>query len=222
MIDLKDVSVQFEDAEQVVRAVDNVSFSAGPGVFTWISGPSGSGKSTLLNVICGLVQPKSGQATVAGLDIVKANRTQLADLRLRNVGVVFQENNLIREFSASENVELPLRARGMKQDLATELADEMLKEVGLQGLGGRSIVKLSGGQRQRVGIARALVGGRTCLIADEPTGSLDSANSRAIFELLRKFANEGVCVVVASHDSSVENLVDSAFQMLDGKISERY
>ncbi|MBX3116655.1 MAG: ABC transporter ATP-binding protein [Cryobacterium sp.] len=219
MVDLSDVSVEFEDAGETVHALSRVSMKADAGTFTWIGGPSGSGKSTLLGVISGLLEPKSGRVCVRGIDLAGLSQDQLADLRLKHVGVVFQENNLIKEFSAGENVELPLRAQGVEPKSAFSLAMESLGEVGLGNLANRMPAKLSGGQRQRVGIARALVGGRSVLVADEPTGSLDSANSRGVFGILREAADRGVCVIVASHDLEVRNYADRFIQMRDGVLN---
>ncbi len=192
---------------------------ADAGTFTWVGGPSGSGKSTLLGVISGLLEPKSGRVCVSGIDLAGLSQDQLAGLRLNHVGVVFQENNLIKEFSAVENVELPLRAQGVEPKSAVRLAMDSLDAVGLGALANRMPAKLSGGQRQRVGIARALVGGRSVLVADEPTGSLDSANSRAVFGILREAADRGICVIVASHDLEVRDYADRSIQMRDGVLS---
>lgn len=220
MIELSEVSVTFQDAGETVHAVDRVSFSASPGEFVLVSGASGSGKSTLLNVIAGLQRFDSGTANVAGIDLRTADEGNLAALRLEHVGVVFQENNLVREFSASENVQLPLRARGFSAQKATADAQAALDTVGLGGLGRRMPAQLSGGQRQRVGIARALVGGRSILLADEPTGALDTTNSHAIFALLQDLSDEGVCVMVASHDPAAETYTTRSLQMRDGSAAE--
>ncbi len=220
MIELNNVGVTFSDASEPVRAVDSVSFTACAGEFVLLSGASGSGKSTLLNVISGLQPFDSGTAVVAGVELMSAHESELAALRLEHVGVVFQENNLIREFNASENVQLPLRARGYTSQDAVAEAGSALAKVGIGELGRRMPTQLSGGQRQRVGIARALVGGRSILVADEPTGALDSTNSLAIFALLRGLADNGVCVVVASHDESAEAYSDRVVQMHDGMAAE--
>ncbi len=220
VIELREVSVAFQDGEEVVRAIDRVSFSASPGDFVLIGGASGSGKSTLLNAIAGLQPLDSGEATVSGVELGRAGESELARLRLERVGVVFQENNLIKEFDASENVQLPLRARGYSAARAAAEAERFLDDVGLGQLGRRRPAQLSGGQRQRVGIARALVGGRSVLLADEPTGALDSTNSRSIFQLLRSLADNGVCVVVASHDSLAEAFATRIATMRDGAMLE--
>lgn len=220
MIDLRAVTVTFQDASEVVRAVDQVTFAASPGDLVVIGGASGSGKSTLLNVMAGLQRFDAGDVNIAGVDLGKAGESDLARLRLEHVGVVFQENNLIREFDAAENVQLPLRARGYSAADAVAEAAEMLGAVGLGELGRRMPAQLSGGQRQRVGIARALVGGRSVLLADEPTGALDTMNSKSIFKLLRMFADRGVCVVVASHDRLAEEFATRLATMRDGTLIE--
>lgn len=140
-------------------------------------------------------------------------------MRLTHVGVVFQENNLLTEFSASENVQLPLRARGWATSQVTTETNAMMEAVGLGALGRRRPSQLSGGQRQRVGIARALVGGRNVLVADEPTGALDTTTSHAVFALLREFSRRGVTVIVASHDPEIDTYADRVVFISDGTIS---
>jgi ABC-type lipoprotein export system ATPase subunit len=219
MITLSEVCVTFRSEVDEVKAVDHVTFSAREGEYVLLRGASGSGKSTLLNVIAGLQPLDSGSASVAGVDLVKSDERTLAQLRLRQVGVVFQENNLIREFSAEENVQLPLRARAYSSHEAAIAARSALQTVGLGGLERRMPTELSGGQRQRVGIARAVVGGKSVLVADEPTGALDSANSSAIFALLRSIADSGVCVIVASHDESAGQYADRVQSIRDGRLA---
>jgi putative ABC transport system ATP-binding protein len=218
MITLSDVCVTFHSEVDEVKAVDHVTFSADQGEYVLLSGASGSGKSTLLNVIAGLQPLDSGSAIVAGVDLASSDEQRLAALRLQHVGVVFQENNLIREFSAEENVQLPLRARGYSSTNANAAAQGALETVGLGELGRRMPTELSGGQRQRVGIARAVVGGKSILTADEPTGALDSTNSLAIFALLRSLADSGVCVIVASHDESAARYADRVENIRDGRL----
>jgi putative ABC transport system ATP-binding protein len=148
------------------------------------------------------------------------SQNQRADVRLNDIGVVFQDHNLIPEFDALENVSLPLRARGVPAREALREAQERLDQVGLAKLGQRFPRQLSGGQQQRVGIARALTGGKRILLTDEPTGSLDATNSASIFTLLRELADAGVCVVVASHDPHVLSVATRTVTMIDGKLSE--
>ncbi|TDL45295.1 ABC transporter ATP-binding protein [Microbacterium oleivorans] len=222
MITVRGARVSFRSGDDTVDALAGVDFDASPGELVLVSGPSGSGKSTLLNVIAGLQKVESGSVQVGGADLNGLSDDDLARLRLEKVGVVFQENNLIAEFTVDENVQLPLRARRIGAQEAATLADAMLKEVGIGELGRRFPRQLSGGQRQRVGIARALVGDRSILVADEPTGALDSANSDSVFQLLRRLSDQGVCVVVASHDETAEGYADRTVQIRDGAITGVY
>ncbi len=220
MIRLSDVSLEYQSAVETVFALRNVDLRVDRGEFLAFTGPSGSGKTTLINVIAGLQRADTGHIAVGDVDVTGASDTQLAGMRLRHVGVIFQDDNLIREFTAEENVELPLRARGMSARESHEAAQSALDEVGVGELGGRSPLELSGGQRQRVGIARALVGGRAILLADEPTGALDTANSQTIFGLMRGLANRGVTVVAASHDLAIRDVADRVIEMQDGRVIE--
>ncbi len=220
MIHLRNVCVEFDDAGERIQALDHVDLEAQRGRLILISGPSGSGKSTLLTVVAGRQQVSSGTCLVAGVSLAGASDEKLARLRREHVGVVFQENNLIREFTAGENAQVTLRARGLPKEEAEAQAAGALAAVGIADLGGRKPAQLSGGQRQRVGIARAIVGGRSVLVADEPTGALDTANSISIFELLRSLADSGVCVLVASHDPSASDYSDQVLHMRDGRLSE--
>jgi putative ABC transport system ATP-binding protein len=208
-------------AVETVWAVRDVSLTARGGEFILISGASGSGKTTLLNLIAGLDRPEQGVVRVAGIDVTSLDDTGRALLRLERVGVVFQEHRLIEEFTAVENVALPLEARGVGTGIALERAAEALLRVGLDRLGARRPDQLSGGQRQRVGIARALVGGRRVLLADEPTGSLDSKTSLEIFGLFRELCDQGVLVVLCSHDPRSASFVDRHVEMVDGELLSR-
>lgn len=218
-VDLRDVSVSFPDGESRVMAINHASFQAAAGELAVIRGASGSGKSTLLNVIAGLQAVDNGSVRVDDVDVASSSEEDLAMMRLAHVGVVFQENNLLAEFSAAENVQLPLRARGWGSADASSETDLMLEAVGLGALGRRRPSQLSGGQRQRVGIARALVGGRNVLVADEPTGALDTTTSHAVFALLREFSRRGVTVIVASHDPEIDAYADRVVFITDGKAS---
>lgn len=189
-----------------------------PGEYVALLGASGSGKTTLLNVVGGLVAPTAGDVNVAGRQLTTLSETQRAELRLKEIGIVFQDNNLIAEFTAAENVMLPLRARGWSHQKANHAAHQLLLEVGLSGLESRKPVELSGGQKQRVGIARGLAGGRQILLADEPTGALDSVTSRSVFELLKTIAGHGVAVVVATHDPIVLDFASRMVSIQDGSI----
>jgi putative ABC transport system ATP-binding protein len=203
---------------ETVRAVDGVDFEAGSGEFVCLFGHSGSGKTTLLRLIAGLDLPTSGEVVVAGLDLRTIPAEDRIALRREQVGVIHQSHMLIEEFTAAENVALPLEARGIRTEPALLEAEALLISVGLDGYGARYPAELSGGQQQRVGIARALTGGRPILLADEPTGSLDSRNAGAIFALLGALARHGTLVIVASHDPACKQFATRAVEMQDGKI----
>ena len=181
-------------------------------------GHSGSGKTTLLNLLAGLDLPTSGTVTVAGQNLATISVDDRIRLRRQELGMVHQAHLLISEFTAAENVALPMEANGIPTKTALDEAEKLLASVDLQGHGGRYPSELSGGQQQRVGIARALSGGRRILLADEPTGSLDSRNAAAIFALLASLAEAGTLVVVASHDPKCQEHATRSIEMLDGRV----
>jgi putative ABC transport system ATP-binding protein len=217
----ENLSRSFVTAAETVRAVRRVNIRAHAGEFVCVSGASGSGKSTLINLIAGLDTADSGSVLVGSVELGRLGEKQLARLRLETVGVVFQEDNLIEEFSAAENVALPLEALGIGGKQALRLASEQLDRVGLGGLGARMPDRLSGGERQRVAIARALVGDRRILLADEPTGALDSGNSRIVFDLIRELCGQGLLAVVSTHEAQCRQLADSAYEMADGSLTRQ-
>lgn len=211
----------FVTRSETVQAVAGVSLSLQAGELVCLMGPSGCGKSTLLSLIAGLLAPDTGQVRVLGHDYAAMSPAQVDRVRLSHIGVVFQDHNLIAEFTCQQNIALPLAARGFDRDSVDAEVDRCLAAVGLPGFNGRYPEQLSGGQAQRVGIARALAGRREILVADEPTGALDSANSLALFRLLRSVADQGTCVVMATHDPEAAAFTDRAFWMRDGKIEAR-
>ncbi|MGW0839345.1 ABC transporter ATP-binding protein [Streptomyces sp. NPDC002787] len=211
----------YHSAAETVWAARDVDFTARAGEFVCIYGASGSGKSTLLNLLAGLDLADSGEIRVGGVDVSTADEARRADLRLRTVGVVFQEHNLIEEFSAVENVALPLEACGFPVAEAREQALAELARVGLAGLEDRLPWQMSGGQRQRVGVARALTGQRSVLLADEPTGALDSTTTRELFELFRKLCDDGVLAVICSHDPRCRDFADTVYEVVDGRLESR-
>ncbi len=219
LIDLDAVSRTFVSDAETVWAVRDVALTLPTGTFAAVHGASGSGKSTLLNLIAGLDTATSGRIQVCGQDVGTLDEDRRSRLRLQQVGVVFQDHNLVEEFTAVENVMLPLEVLGRRLPDARREAAATLRRVGLDGLGDRFPAQLSGGQRQRVGVARALVGDRRILLADEPTGSLDSAASRALFALFRSLIQDGVTVVVATHDMSSLEFADQVFEMSDGRLA---
>jgi ABC-type lipoprotein export system ATPase subunit len=220
LIRLQGVKLGFQTEAEYVVALADVTLGLDEGDLLAVVGASGSGKTSLINVIAGLLAADEGAVLIAGTDLTPMSQNQRADVRLNDIGVVFQDHNLIPEFDALENVSLPLRARGVPPHAALREAEERLDQVGLSKLGRRYPRQLSGGQQQRVGIARALTGGKRILLTDEPTGSLDATNSASIFALLRELADAGVCVVVASHDPHVLAVATRTVTMIDGRLSE--
>lgn len=206
-------------AEQV-HAVKGVDLRLFAGRLMLLTGPSGSGKSTLINLLAGLDTPDRGEIEVLGVDVVAASEKTRAAIRLNGLGVVFQDNNLIREFSALENVMVPLVARGLSWRDARDRSLEALDWMGVAQVARRRPPEMSGGQRQRVGIGRALVGDKRILLADEPTGALDQENSHALFRLLKQFADErSVAVLLCSHDPGAEDYCDDKLAIADGAVS---
>lgn len=217
---LEDACKRFTVGPDVVTALDGVSFAVAAGELACVHGASGSGKTTMLNVLAGIEVPDSGQVTVAGQVLTGGSEGRRADVRLHHIGVVFQSNNLLAELSAVENVALPLMVRGLSRARATTAAERALASVGLEGLGSRLPARMSGGQRQRVGIARALAGEQQVLVADEPTGALDSQSSRHLFALLRSLCDQrGTAVVLATHDPLAREVADTVHHMVDGRLS---
>lgn len=213
------LSLRFTNAVETVTAVDDVSLNVHSGEFVCIHGASGSGKSTLLQLLTGIRVPDSGSVLVGDTLLSVASEAERARVRLEAVGVVFQMSNLIEEFTVLENVILPLEARGCAAGASRDEGYRALDLVDMAELGHRRPRELSGGQQQRVGIARALVGGRRVLVADEPTGALDSANSELVFELFAKLAARGYGVLVASHDPRSREMATTAYAMTDGRIA---
>lgn len=204
-----------------VSAVDHTDLELQSDEMVAMLGTSGSGKTTLLNLIAGLDAPSSGTVRVKGIALNELSEKERARFRLEHISVVFQDDNLIGKFTARENIEIPLLARGMGIWEADRCADAALGELGIGELSGRLPADMSGGQRQRVGIARALAGKQSVLLADEPTGALDSAASRALFERLSRLAHDhGMRVLVATHDPLCSEYADGIVSMRDGRVME--
>lgn len=200
-----------------LRALDNVDLEIQPGEFVAIRGPSGCGKSTLLNVIAALDRPDAGEVIVAGHDL--SRRRDLNHFRARDVGLVFQMDNLLPGLTARENVEVPMYGQGRSGRDRRARAMELLRFVGIEGRADTRPPQLSGGERQRVAIARALANAPGIVLADEPTGRLDSVTSVRVMDLLEALRREqGVTIVVVTHDPSVAAYADRVISMLDGRI----
>jgi len=218
MIEVQHVSRAFHTAGTTVHAVRDVSLEVGRGEFLAIVGRSGSGKTTLLNVIAGLDKPDAGAVLVNGQDITQYGDRAMTEFRRHTIGFVFQSFGLLPLLSAAENVELALRIAGSGLRERGQRTDELLEQVGLSHRAGHRPYELSGGEQQRVAVARALANEPPLLIADEPTGELDSTTGAQIFQLLRDVAASGVTVVTATHDPFVIEHVDRVIEMDDGAL----
>ena len=208
-------------SEEIV-AVDDVSLDVQAGKFIALVGRSGSGKTTLLNLMAGLDQATSGSILFEDRDMADMSENELIELRRHKIGFVFQSFGLLPLLSAFENVELPLRISGAGSREREQRTNEALEMVGLAARSRHRPYELSGGEQQRVAIARAMVIRPSLMLADEPTGELDSSNARAIFGLFAEMVKEeGISVVAATHDSTLLNLADEVLEMRDGRIIER-
>ena len=212
------VTKTFVDGDTTVTAVAHFDLSVLPGEFVALMGPSGSGKSTVLNLAGGLDQATSGSVLVHGVDLSSASTARLAELRRRHIGYVFQKLNLLPTLSACENVMLPLELDGVSTRDARRQADIALEAVGLADRARRFPDQLSGGQQQRVAIARALVGERDLVLADEPTGALDTVSGDAVIELLARQCERGCAVVLVTHEPRFAAYADRVVHLRDGHV----
>jgi len=216
---ISDVSYTYKSKYQTVKALDGVSFTFEPGKFYAVIGRSGSGKTTLLSLIAGLDLPSTGEIMFGEKDTKAINRD---NFRLEHVSVIYQSLNLFPLLTAMENVMFPLEYRGKPKSEARQTAASKLLSVGIdETMHKRLPAMLSGGEQQRVAIARALAANTEIILADEPTGNLDTENSRNIVELLKNLAvTESVCVIVVTHDLAVADQADIVLRMSDGKIAD--
>ncbi|HSX43555.1 MAG TPA: ABC transporter ATP-binding protein [Candidatus Saccharimonadales bacterium] len=219
VIEFKNVIRTYHLGDEVLNALDNVDCSIQSGEFVAITGPSGSGKSTLANLIGGLDRPSSGSVMVDGSDLSHMRDRQLSDYRNRHIGFVFQSFNLQGTQTALENVMLPLVFARMKSKDRKARAKECLEAVGLGDRLKHRPTQLSGGQRQRVAIARALAVRPSIILADEPTGNLDSARGEEIMKLLKDLNKQGITLVIITHDMTIAKQADRIIQIKDGKVS---
>jgi putative ABC transport system ATP-binding protein len=219
VIELKGLTKTYRLGDEVLNALDGIDLSIRTGEFVAITGPSGSGKSTLANIIGGLDRPTSGSVVVDGSDLSHVHDRQLSDYRNRHIGFVFQSFNLQGTQTALENVMLPLVFARMKSKDRKARAKECLEAVGLGDRLKHRPSQLSGGQRQRVAIARALAIKPSIILADEPTGNLDSARGEEIMKLLRDLNKQGITLVVITHDMSVAKQADRIIEIRDGKVA---
>jgi putative ABC transport system ATP-binding protein len=220
LIELRDVTKVYGSGDAAVHALAGANLKIEPHEFVAIMGPSGSGKSTAMNIIGCLDTPTSGSYFFKGIDVGSLHRDQRAMLRRHFLGFVFQGFNLLSRTSAIENVELPLVYRGMPFEERRGLASRALERVGLKGREGHSANQLSGGQQQRVAIARAMVTSPAVLLADEPTGNLDTKTSRGIMDLLTSLnRDQGITVVMVTHEADIAAYAQRVIGFLDGRIA---
>jgi putative ABC transport system ATP-binding protein len=218
ILELRDVHRTHGNGAAAVHALRGVTLGVRPGELMAVMGPSGSGKSTLLNLAGGLDRPTQGGVYVEGKLLGELSKRQLAALRRRSVGYVFQDLNLLPSLTAAENVALPLELDGLGVRKARRLAVAALEEVGLADLGPRFPDDMSGGQQQRVAIARALVGDRRLVLADEPTGALDSQTGEAVLRLLRARVDAGAAGVLVTHEARHAGWADRVVFLRDGVV----
>ncbi len=223
IIDGKDLKKIYQMGDFQVRALDGASVQVSEGEFVAIMGPSGSGKSTLMNVLGCLMSPTSGQYILDGEDVSDLDKVQLAQIRNRKLGFIFQSYNLLARTSALQNVILPLyydQVADLTAEEQEQKAIKMLEAVGLADRIYHEPQELSGGQQQRVSIARALVNDPVMVMADEPTGNLDSKSGAEIMDLLVSLNKEGVTIVMVTHDPVIAKYTDRTIHLLDGKVAE--
>lgn len=218
-IELQDVSCVFGSGARQVIALDSVSMNLSPGELVAVMGPSGSGKSTLLNVAGLLQPPTSGRVLINGADAAQMSAAKTAEMRRKHLGFVFQHFNLINTLTIGENVTLPLELEGASKSECRDAAETALAEVGLEGVAERYPDEISGGQAQRVAIARALIGPRTVLLADEPTGALDTATGDAVMKVLRERINAGASGLLVTHEPRFAAWADRVIMVRDGRIA---
>ena len=209
----------FSEANGTVQVLNGVSLEAKPGEITSIAGPSGCGKSTLLYLMGLLDRPDSGKVFMGDSEVQNLEDDERTKARNHFIGFVFQFHFLIKELSAIENISLPLLKLGKDEDSANQKAKDLLSELGLESKAQRPAYKLSGGEQQRVAIARALANSPKYLLADEPTGNLDSSNSEGVFELLDRMAKQtGLSVILVTHNEKLADLSHRKYWMEDGRI----
>jgi len=208
----------YKMGDNEVHALDGLDLSIPSGSFTVVMGPSGSGKSTLLYLVGGLDWPTSGNIIIDGTEIEKMDENALVDYRRNKIGFIFQSFNLVANLTAEANVAFPLRFSGVKKKNRIEIAENLMVKVGLEDRIGHRPTELSGGQQQRVAVARALVNDPPLILADEPTGNLDTTSGIAIMTILDELCKAGKTILVASHDPRMLNYATHRIYLTDGKL----
>lgn len=220
LVEIQDVCKIYNPGENEVRALDHVDLTIGEKEFVAIIGQSGSGKSTLMNMLGCLDTPTSGKYYLHGEDVSNMTDDEQSDVRNREIGFIFQGFNLIPSLTALENVELPLIYRGVGKKERDELSNRALDQVGLGKRKTHKPAEMSGGQQQRVAIARAIAQAPPILLADEPTGNLDSASSKEIIQIIKKLHSEGRTVILITHDPGIAEQAERIIKIGDGKIMD--
>lgn len=221
LIVVDDISVEFETGDEVIKPLKNVSFTIKPNSFNIIYGASGSGKSTLLNVLTGMQSPTKGKVTYKGKDVYSLSADEIAYFRANDIGFIYQTNYWIKSLNCSENVSMPLYFMGYGRREAAKKAEESLKTVAMDSYGKKYPMLLSGGEQQRVAVARALSSSPDFIIADEPTGSLDSKNGDFIMNLLQDCCRKlGRTIILVTHNMEYLPLADKLLHIADGTVVE--
>ena len=218
LIEFREVCKYYPMGDTTVIAADHISFEINKGEFVAIVGQSGSGKSTCMNIIGCLDVPTEGTYLLSGQDVGEMNKNRLAEIRNEMLGFIFQQYNLLPKLNLAENVEVPLMYAGMSKAERRKVSMEMLEKVGLQEKWRNRPNQLSGGQQQRVSIARALAGHPAVILADEPTGALDSKTGREVIEILKSLHKQGHTVVLITHDNSIAGQADRIIRLEDGRV----
>jgi len=218
MIELENIRRTFQVGEQTVKALNDISLTITKGEYVSVMGPSGSGKSTLLNVIALLDQPSSGRYLLNGRPVTQLSDDELAKVRRENIGFVFQFFHLIPRLTAAENIEMPMILAGINARERKQRVAKALAEVGLEDRAEHKPDQLSGGQLQRVAIARAMIMKPEILLADEPTGNLDSQSGKEIIELLESLNRQGVTLMIITHDPNIGGRANRKIRIVDGRI----
>ncbi|QOV21013.1 ABC transporter ATP-binding protein [Blautia liquoris] len=221
MLELKDICKDYRQDKLVIPVLKNISFEMEEGEYVAVMGPSGSGKTTLMNIIGCLDQATSGTYLFDGEDMGSCTENRMSDIRLSKIGFIFQNFELLPRQSAIDNVSLPLIYKGMPKNDRKDLASSALERVGLSDRVNFKPTQLSGGQKQRVAIARAMVNHPKILLADEPTGALDSTSGSQIMELFQKLNEEGISILMITHDQQIASYADRKIEIKDGVLSRK-
>ena len=221
LIEIKSLNKTFKMGEEEIKAIDNINFKIEKGEFVAIVGPSGSGKSTLMNILGLLDVADTGEYILDGENVERLSDNKLAEIRNKKIGFIFQHFNLLPKMNAAENVQVTLMYQGIGTKESKDLSYKLLERVGLKGREKHLPSQLSGGQQQRVAIARALVNNPEIILADEPTGALDSKTSTEIMEMLKLLNENGQTIILITHDINVAKKAKKIVKIADGKLYEK-